>query len=103
MEKSRLETEAYQAQLNREEELADQILKLVQENAEDAGQAFVILQKLSILVWDTYKVDWKDKENSKVASTRRQRLLEYIAGLVDLMTEPEKAEQTDKTPPSAMG
>jgi hypothetical protein len=73
-------------------ELGEDIIKLLNERTENPSEAFVLLQQLSIYLWDAYKIDWHDKGAYKVAPTRRQRYLEFVAGLVDNMTEPEKPE-----------
>jgi hypothetical protein len=70
--------------------LGEDILEMLTERTENPGNAFVLLQQLSIYLWDRYKIDWQDQENHKVAANRRQRYLEFVAGLVDAMTAPEK-------------
>ena len=63
--------------------LGNQILDLLGEHTKNPGEAFVILQQLSIFVWDQYKVDWTDRGGFPVADTRKQRLLDFISGLID--------------------
>jgi hypothetical protein len=65
--------------------LGDEILKLLNERTKNPGEAFVLLQQLSIFVWDQYQVDWQDKGDIKVASTRKQRYIDYVGDLVDTL------------------
>ena len=65
--------------------LGDEILKLLNEQTENPGQAFVLLQQLSIFIWDQYQIDWKDKEGQKVADTRKQRYLDFVSDLIDTL------------------
>jgi hypothetical protein len=63
--------------------LGDEILRLLNERAENPGQAFVLLQQLCLFVWDQYQIDWKDKDNQKTADTRKQRYMNYVSDLID--------------------
>ena len=65
--------------------LGDEILKLLNEQTENPGQAFVLLHQLSIFIWDQYQIDWKDKEGQKVADTREQRYLDFVSDLIDTL------------------
>jgi len=47
------------------------------------GEAFVILQQLSIFIWDQYKIDWSDRGGHKVADSRKQRYIDFISELID--------------------
>lgn len=63
--------------------ISDEILDLLQKNVENPGEAFVLLQQLTIYVWDQFKIDWNNKEGHKVAATRKQRYLDYAGALID--------------------
>lgn len=65
--------------------VGDEILKILEERCKNPGQAFVILQQLCIFVWDQYKIDWSDSEGQKVATTRKQRYLDYVSQLLDTL------------------
>jgi hypothetical protein len=70
------------------EDLGNEILELMALRTENPSEAFVLLQQLSIYLWDTYKIDWEAKDNSPVADDRKMRYLSFVAGLVDRLTEP---------------
>jgi hypothetical protein len=72
------------------QELGNDIIGLLNERTENPGDAFVLMQQLTIFLWDTYKIDWEDKPGSKVADTKKQRYLDFVSGLVDNMTGPSK-------------
>jgi hypothetical protein len=72
------------------EDLGNEILDLMALRTENPSEAFVLLQQLSIYLWDTYKIDWEAKDNSPVADDRKMRYLSFVAGLVDRLTEPEQ-------------
>ena len=76
--------------------LGDDILNLLGENCKDPGQAFVLLQQLTIYVWDQYKIDWSNSDDHQVAASRKQRYLDYAAQLIDaLKTEKRLAQEVD--------
>jgi hypothetical protein len=77
------------------EDLGNEILELMALRTENPSEAFVLLQQLSIYLWDTYKIDWEAKENSPVDPDRKMRYLSFVAGLVDRLTESDQqpAEQ----------
>jgi hypothetical protein len=65
--------------------LGDEILEILEKKCENPGQAFVILQQLSIFVWDQYKIDWSQAEGQAPQTTRKQRYLDYVMNLVDTL------------------
>lgn len=71
--------------------LGDDILKLLGERTQNPGDAFILLQQLAIFVWDQYKVDWSSGEGVEVASSRKQRLMDYISHLIDAFKSDEPA------------
>jgi hypothetical protein len=75
-------------------DLGDEIIKILRERTENPSEAFVLLQRLSILLWYQYKIDWQEKENQKVAPSRKQRYLDFISELIDILSsENEGSEQ----------
>jgi hypothetical protein len=76
--------------------LGEEILKLLNERTENPGQAFVLLQQLCLFVWDQYQIDWKDRENQKVADTRKQRYLDYVSDLIDTLVQNNVLNDKDK-------
>ena len=67
------------------ENLANEILNTLSEKCENPGQAFVLLQQLTIFVWDQYKIDWNQKAEAGNASTRKSRYLDYLSELLDTL------------------
>jgi hypothetical protein len=65
--------------------LGDEILNLLTQRTQNPGEAFVLLQQLCIFVWDQYQIDWKDKEDQKVADNRKQRYLDYVSDLIEAL------------------
>ena len=77
------------------------ILNLLGERTKTPGEAFVLLQQLSIFIWDQYKIDWKDHEGHKVADTRKQRYLDFVSELIDSIkhAEPPMPEEASDVQP----
>ena len=71
-------------------EIGDSILNLLTEKTENPSEAFVLLQQLSVFLWDNYKIDWHEQVGRPVAATRKQRYLDFVSGLID---DIEKTEQ----------
>lgn|GEM_PF-2143703 len=67
----------------RSSSISEDILNFLQENTSDPGEAFILLQQLTIYIWDQFKIDWNSTESYKVAPTRRQRYMDYITQLLD--------------------
>jgi hypothetical protein len=67
------------------ENLANEILNTLSQKCENPGQAFVLLQQLTIFVWDQYKIDWNQKAETDTASTRKSRYLDYLSELLDTL------------------
>jgi hypothetical protein len=87
------ETKAAESSTNENEQstLGDEILKLLGERTQNPGEAFVLLQQLSIYVWDQYKIDWNEHKDIPVANSRKQRCIDYISQLIDAFTHDESA------------
>jgi hypothetical protein len=65
--------------------LGDEIMNIVSEKCPNPGEAFVLLQQLTIFIWDQYKIDWSEKGEKKVAPTRKGRYIEYVSELLDTL------------------
>jgi hypothetical protein len=65
--------------------LGDEILNLLGERCKNPGEAFVLLQQLSIFVWDQYKIDWSNAEEHQVATSRKQRFMDYVDQLIETL------------------
>lgn len=65
--------------------IGDDILDLLGQHCKNPGEAFVLLQQLSIFVWDQYKIDWTQPQEVKESSTRKQRYLDYVSQLLDTL------------------
>jgi hypothetical protein len=77
-------------------DLGNEILNLLGERTKNPGEAFVLLQQLSIFIWAQYKIDWKDHPGHKVGDTRKQRLLDFISDMIDSIKVSETP--TDESP-----
>ena len=77
-------------------QLGNRIMDMLSERAKNPGEAFVLLQQLSVYVWDQYKIDWSDREDHKVADTRKQRYLDYISSIIDQ----KLSEESSSNPPN---
>jgi hypothetical protein len=85
---------------NEPSDLGNEILKLLGERTKNPGEAFVLLQQLSIFIWNQYKVDWTQHEDANFAGGRKQRCLDYISHLMDAFTREEaETAQADSTQP----
>jgi len=74
--------------------LGDDIMKMLNERTRDPGEAFVLLQKLSIFIWDQYKVDWSEHPGHPVSPDRKQRCLDFIGQLIDVyLSNQDQAKQ----------
>jgi hypothetical protein len=63
--------------------LGDEILSMISQRTENPGEAFVLLQQLSIFIWAQYKIDWSENQGANVAEGRKQRYLDYMSQLID--------------------
>jgi hypothetical protein len=70
---------------NEDKDLGDEILDILSKRTKNPSEAFVLLQQLTIFLWDQYRIDWRDKEYDKVAPTRKERYINFFSGLVDRM------------------
>ncbi|MBN1188922.1 MAG: hypothetical protein JXA46_04145 [Dehalococcoidales bacterium] len=84
---------------NKQTDLANDILKMLGERTENPGEAYVLLQQLSIFLWHNYKIDWSEHEGMQVAATRKQRCLDYISQMIDAFI----SGQPDEGPPASQG
>jgi hypothetical protein len=64
-------------------QLGDDILKLLGERTPNPSEAFVLLQQLSIFLWDQYNIDWHNQPGQVVSEDRKQRYMDYISALID--------------------
>jgi hypothetical protein len=71
--------------------LGDDVLNMISQRTENPGEAFVLLQQLSIFLWEQYKIDWNEHEGVKVADSRKQRYLDYISQLIDAFARNDTA------------
>lgn len=84
---------------NRAENLAglgDEIVKLLSERTENPSEAFVLLQRLSILLWYQYKIDWHEQEGENITSTRKQRYMDFVSELIDILLAENESDKIDK-------
>jgi hypothetical protein len=98
------EAKGKEAPSRKPEDLGNDILSLLELRTENPSEAFVLLQQLSIYLWDTYKVDWSAKDNKPVHPDRKMRYLSFVSGMVDQLTQPEDAKQAptaEEQPPQA--
>jgi hypothetical protein len=63
--------------------LGDEILEMLGQRTKNPGEAFVLLQQLSVFLWAQYKIDWSDGQGHQVADTRKQRYIDFLSGLID--------------------
>jgi len=70
-------------EVNPNENLNEELLKLLQENTENPSEAFLLVQQMSVYLWAQYKIDWEDQPDHKVAANRKQRYLDFVSALVD--------------------
>jgi hypothetical protein len=86
-----MDSEGKEIPARKPEDLGNEILELMALRTANPSEAFVLLQQLSIYLWDTYKIDWEAKDNSPVSQDRKMRYLSFVAGLVEHLTTPEQA------------
>jgi hypothetical protein len=63
--------------------LGEDILKLLGERAPNPSEAFVLLQQISVFLWDQYNIDWHNQPGYEVSEDRKQRYLDYLSALID--------------------
>ena len=73
--------------------LGDEIVSLLSERTANPSEAFVLLQRLSILLWYQYKIDWHEKGDKNAESTRKQRYMDFVSELIDILLA---ENETDK-------
>ena len=67
--------------------ISDDILKLLQDNTKNPGEALMILQQLSIYLWDQYNIDWSNSQGQTVAETRKQRYLDWVSEMLEKLKD----------------
>ena len=74
-------------------QVGNQILSLLEGQTSSPSEALMLMQQLTIFIWNHYQLDWKGVPDYPVAETRKQRFLDFISALVDNTgyQEPEKA------------
>ena len=79
--------------------LGNDILNLLGTRTSNPSEAFILLQQLSIYLWDQYQIDWKDQPELKMAPTRKQRYLDFMSNLIEslLASKPRKTEKVDRS------
>jgi hypothetical protein len=81
------------AQPGAQPSLGDEILALVEQKCKNPGEAFVLLQQLTIFVWDQYKIDWSAPRDNQAGSTRKSRYLDYLSQLLDTLKSNQSLAQ----------
>jgi hypothetical protein len=73
-------------------QVGNQILSLLEGQTSSPSEALMLMQQLTIFIWNHYQLDWKGVSEHPVAETRKQRFLDFISALVDSTgyQEPEK-------------
>jgi hypothetical protein len=74
-----------------ESNLGDEILSMISQRTENPGEAFVLLQQLSIFIWDQYKIDWSENQGVNATGSRKQRYLDYMSQLIDAFERNENS------------
>jgi hypothetical protein len=64
-------------------DLSEEIMNLLYQRTPNPSEAFVMLQQMSVLLWEQYQIDWQDQPDCKVSQSRKQRYLDFVSGLVD--------------------
>ena len=81
--------------------LGDEILKLLYQRTKNPSEAFMLIQQISIYLWDQYQIDWKDQPNYKATETRKQRYMDFVSDLVDVILqhkEPQESLHVEEPP-----
>jgi hypothetical protein len=63
--------------------LGDEIMEILTQKCTNPGEAFVLLQQLTVFVWDQYKIDWNQEKGGEAGSTRKARYMDYVSNLLD--------------------
>jgi hypothetical protein len=73
-------------------QVGNQILSLLEGQTSSPSEALMLMQQLTIFIWNHYQLDWKGVAEHPVSETRKQRFLDFISALVDSTgyQEPEK-------------
>jgi len=74
-------------------DMGNKILDLLGEHTKNPSEAFVLLHQLSLYLWDQYKLDWKSTAEHKVADSRKQRYIDFVADMVNCLNIDEQAKE----------
>jgi len=77
---------------NDREKLGEEIMKMLYERTANPSEAFVMLQQMCVMLWEQYKIDWKEQADSRVSESRKQRYLDFISALIDSLQSKLQAE-----------
>ena len=71
--------------------LSEEIMNLLHERTPNPSEAFVMLQQMSVLLWEQYQIDWQEQPDFKVSESRKQRYLDFVSGLIDNLLASKQA------------
>jgi len=60
-----------------------EILKIIEKEIKSPSDAMILLQEITIYLWNQYQIDWQSTTDFPVADTRKQRFLDFVGELVD--------------------
>ena len=60
-----------------------EILKIVEKEIKSPSDAMILLQEITIYLWNQYQIDWQGTPDFPVAEDRKQRFLDFVGALVD--------------------
>jgi hypothetical protein len=59
------------------------ILAILESQTKSPGEALLLIQQLTIFIWNHYQLDWQGTPDSPLAANRKQRYLDFISQLID--------------------
>ena len=74
------------------EKLSEEIMELLSKRTANPSEAFVMMQQMCVLLWEQYKIDWKNQTDHNFADSRKQRYLDFVSSLIDNLLANMKAE-----------
>jgi hypothetical protein len=64
-------------------QVGNQILSLLEGQTASPSEALMLMQQLTIFIWNHYQLDWKGVPDHPVADTRKGRFLDFISAMID--------------------
>jgi hypothetical protein len=76
-----------QAEHEKRIKVGGEILQMIEKEISSPSEAMMLLQQITLYVWNQYKIDWQGTPDSPVSETRKQRFLDFVSELINATSQ----------------